>query len=126
LASPYDEAAILTIDARGEYETIGIFHGRGNSIKKLRSVKYPHSIGYLYTMVTEYLGFRPQSDEYKVMGLAAYGTPVLQEVLRAGKRGRTEFVQTRSKLLQPPLHVEQGAQKYSPKFVEYFGRRVQG
>ncbi|MFA6072903.1 MAG: carbamoyltransferase N-terminal domain-containing protein [Candidatus Woesearchaeota archaeon] len=71
--SPFDDAAILTIDGRGEYESIALFIGEGNTIKKISSTKYPHSIGYLYSAITKYLGFKTQSDEYKVMGLSAYG-----------------------------------------------------
>jgi len=77
--SPFDSAAILTIDGRGEFETLCIYAANGNSIKKLHSIKFPHSVGYLYSMVTRYLGFVPQSDEYKVMGLSSYGTPALCE-----------------------------------------------
>lgn len=73
LASPFDCATVVVIDGRGEYETASIFRGEGSTLKKLHSVHYPHSIGYLYSAATRYLGFVPQSDEYKVMGLAAYG-----------------------------------------------------
>ena len=71
--SPFTNAAILTLDGRGEYETLCIFHGRGNRIEKRLSVAFPHSIGILYETITRYLGFSPR-DEFKVMGLASYGT----------------------------------------------------
>ena len=71
--SGLSDSLILTVDGRGEYETIGVYDGKGNKIKKLKSIKYPHSIGYFYSMITKYLGFIPQYDEYKVMGLASYG-----------------------------------------------------
>ena len=76
--SPYDNAAILTLDGRGEHETLCIYQGQGKNIKKLHTVSFPHSIGILYETVTRYLGFFPR-DEYKVMGLASYGTSRLEE-----------------------------------------------
>ncbi|ONI87333.1 hypothetical protein ALI22I_23205 [Saccharothrix sp. ALI-22-I] len=78
LMSPFDDALVVTIDGRGEYETACIFEGRGGVVVRRHSIVYPHSIGYLYSMITRYLGFRPQRDEYKVMGLAAYGSSSLQ------------------------------------------------
>ncbi|MQA97704.1 MAG: hypothetical protein GEV11_24910 [Streptosporangiales bacterium] len=62
LTSPFDEALVVTIDGRGEYETACIFQARGGRLTKRHSIVYPHSIGYLYSMVTRYLGFRPQRD----------------------------------------------------------------
>lgn len=77
--SPFDRAAILTLDGRGEFETGCVYIGEGNSIKKIYSLKYPHSLGYLYSMITKFCGFKPFYDEYKLMGLSAYGTPSLCE-----------------------------------------------
>ena len=71
--SPYRDAAILTVDGVGEWETITISLGTGDKIKKLYSVNFPHSLGMLYSTITSYLGFRPNEGEYKVMGLAPYG-----------------------------------------------------
>jgi carbamoyltransferase len=79
LTSPFDDSLVVTIDGRGEYETAAIFEGRGGRLRQKHSVKYPHSIGYLYSMATRYLGFRPQRDEYKVMGLAGYGGDTYHE-----------------------------------------------
>jgi carbamoyltransferase len=73
--SPYRDAAILTVDGVGEWETITISKGEGKSIKKLYSVDFPHSLGMLYSTITAYLGFKPNEGEYKVMGLAPYGNP---------------------------------------------------
>ncbi|HUQ98643.1 MAG TPA: carbamoyltransferase [Gemmatimonadaceae bacterium] len=73
--SPFDEAAILTIDGVGEWATTSLAHGRGNSIETLREIHFPHSLGLLYSAFTYYLGFRVNSGEYKVMGLAPYGKP---------------------------------------------------
>ena len=73
--SPYDSAAILTVDGVGEWETTTISIGKGNSIKKLTSIDFPNSLGMLYSTITAYLGFKPNEGEYKVMGLAPYGNP---------------------------------------------------
>ena len=71
--SPYQEAAILTIDGVGEWATTSICHGEGNQIKVLRELHYPHSVGLLYSSFTYYCGFKVNSGEYKLMGLAPYG-----------------------------------------------------
>ncbi len=73
LASPYDDAAILVCDGRAEYTSVMLGIGEGTKVRKLGLVKLPHSLGLLYSSITAYLGFRPFSDEGKVMGLAAYG-----------------------------------------------------
>jgi carbamoyltransferase len=78
--SPYEEAAILTIDGVGEWATCSISHGQGNSIKLIKELRFPHSLGLLYTAVTYYLGFKVNSGEYKLMGLAPYGDPEADEV----------------------------------------------
>jgi len=71
--SPYRDAAILTVDGVGEWETTTISKGEGKEIKKLISIDFPNSLGMLYSTITSYLGFRPNEGEYKVMGLAPYG-----------------------------------------------------
>ncbi len=76
LVSPYDEAAIVTVDGVGEWATATIGKGEGNRITIFKEIKFPHSLGLLYSAFTYYLGFKVNSAEYKVMGLAPYGTPV--------------------------------------------------
>jgi len=71
--SPFVDAAILTIDGVGEWATATISHGKGNEIKILKEMKFPHSLGLLYSSFTYYLGFTVNSGEYKLMGLAPYG-----------------------------------------------------
>ncbi len=78
--SPYEEAAILTIDGVGEWATASICHGTGKDIKILKELKFPHSLGLLYSAFTYFLGFRVNSGEYKLMGLAPYGVPDSEEV----------------------------------------------
>jgi carbamoyltransferase len=73
--SPYDEAAILTIDGVGEWATAALGYGKNNSIELFKELRFPHSVGLLYSAFTYYLGFRVNSGEYKLMGLAPYGDP---------------------------------------------------
>lgn len=78
--SPFDEAAILTIDGVGEWATASISYGKGNSITNIKEMHFPHSVGLLYSAFTYYLGFTVNSGEYKLMGLAPYGIPGSTEV----------------------------------------------
>jgi carbamoyltransferase len=73
LPSPFQEAAILTVDGVGEWTTTAIGIGRANSINLLKEIRFPHSIGLLYSTLTAYLGFSVNNSEYKVMGLSPYG-----------------------------------------------------
>ena len=84
LVSPFDECAVLSVDGFGDFTSTMRAVGRGNKIKVLDSVSYPHSLGVFYTAFTQLLGFPHYGDEYKVMGLAPYGTPkYVEEVHRA-------------------------------------------
>ena len=80
--SPFDEAAILTIDGVGEWATTTIGHGKGKHISILQELSFPHSIGLLYSAFTYFLGFKVNSGEYKLMGLAPYGNPESAELKR--------------------------------------------
>lgn len=80
--SPFAHAAILTVDGVGEYETTALWSGMGNTITHLASIDFPSSLGLLYSTVTAFLGFKINEDEYKVMGLAAYGKPTYQQEIR--------------------------------------------
>jgi carbamoyltransferase len=73
--SPFEEAAILTIDGVGEWATTAVGIGRGRDLKLLKELHFPHSLGLLYSALTYYTGFKVNSGEYKVMGLAPYGEP---------------------------------------------------
>jgi carbamoyltransferase len=75
LCSPFEEAAILTVDGVGEWATATMGVGKGNSIKLMREIRFPHSIGLLYSAFTAFLGFEVNEGEYKVMGMAPYGKP---------------------------------------------------
>ena len=72
--SPFEEAAILTIDGVGEWATASICHGKGKDITIIKELQFPHSLGLLYSAFTYYLGFKVNSGEYKLMGLAPYGS----------------------------------------------------
>lgn len=75
LCSPFDEAAILTVDGVGEWATTTVGKGEGNKIEIIREIHFPHSIGLLYSAFTAFLGFKVNEGEYKVMGMAPYGKP---------------------------------------------------
>ncbi|RNI22520.1 carbamoyltransferase family protein [Rufibacter latericius] len=81
-SSAFEEAAVLTIDGVGEWATAGIYHGQGTQLKSLVEMKFPDSVGLLYTSFTYFLGFRVNSGEYKLMGLAPYGRPEQSQQLR--------------------------------------------
>jgi len=80
-ASPFDEAAFLTIDGVGEWTTTSYGIGKGNNIEIIADIKFPHSLGLLYSAFTYYTGFKVNSGEYKVMGLAPYGEPKYVDVI---------------------------------------------
>lgn len=80
--SPYKNAAILTIDGVGEYQTTALWHAHNETITPLASIHFPHSLGLLYSTCTAFLGFKINEDEYKVMGLAAYGNPTYVDQIR--------------------------------------------
>ena len=80
--SPFDESAILTLDGVGEWATGSIAHGQGNKLKMLQEMRFPHSLGLLYSAFTYFTGFRVNSGEYKLMGLAPYGEPIYADVIR--------------------------------------------
>jgi carbamoyltransferase len=81
LVSGFDSSAILTMDGVGEWETATCGVGRGNDIELLKEIRFPHSLGLLYSAFTYYLGFRVNSGEYKVMGLAPYGKPRFYDLI---------------------------------------------
>jgi carbamoyltransferase len=117
--SPYERAALLVMDAMSERESITFYVGEGSRIRRLKRFDFPHSWGFLYSMFTRHLGFLPNSDEYKVMGLAAYGQPTfLPEILRMIRLQRTG---------EPKLDFSyfdaafRGPTYFSDKFVRAFG-----
>lgn len=80
--SPYEDAAILTVDGVGEWSTTTLSHGQGNQLTLLKEIHFPHSLGLLYSAFTYYTGFKVNSGEYKVMGLAPYGEPTFVQKIK--------------------------------------------
>ena len=80
-SSPYDEAIILTLDGVGEWATTTVSLGKSNKINIIKEIHFPHSLGLLYSAFTYFLGFKVNSGEYKVMGLAPYGKPRFKDII---------------------------------------------
>ena len=79
--SPFDEAVVLTLDGVGEWATSSVAIGRGSDLELVREIRFPHSLGLLYSAFTQYAGFRVNSGEYKLMGLAPYGEPIHTDLI---------------------------------------------
>ncbi len=79
--SPFKEAVVLTLDGVGEWATTTVAVGNDNKLKMLKEIHFPHSLGLLYSAITYYIGFKVNSGEYKVMGLAPYGTPKYKDLI---------------------------------------------
>lgn len=82
LPSPYDSAAVLCVDGVGEWATTTLWHGQGTEVTPVEELRFPHSLGLLYSAFTYFCGFKVDSGEYKLMGLAPYGTPVYADLIR--------------------------------------------
>ena len=80
--SPFFDAVVLTIDGVGEWATTSVYLGKGNVLELKRKIHFPHSLGLLYSAFTGYCGFKVNSGEYKLMGLAPYGKPIYAEVIK--------------------------------------------
>lgn len=75
LTSPFKEAAVVSVDGVGEWDTVSIWRGLGDDLEYVHGIQFPNSLGLIYSAITAYLGFKPNEGEYKVMGLAPYGDP---------------------------------------------------
>ena len=125
--SPFDEAAILTLDGVGEWATASLGHGRGNRITIFSELRFPHSLGLLYSAFTYFCGFRVNSGEYKLMGLAPYGEPVYADLIRQKLIDLKEDGSFRMDMSY--FRYCQGLVMTSPKFARLFGgppRRAEG
>ncbi len=80
--SPFEEAAVLTIDGVGEWTTSSVAHGKGAELSMIREMRFPHSVGLLYSAFTYFTGFKVNEGEYKIMGLAPYGEPAYVKTIR--------------------------------------------
>src|SRR5204862_4922686 len=124
LTAPTRRAAIFTADGVGEWATLTVGHGArrsdgGTAITLLREIRFPHSLGMLYSTFTAYLGFAVNEDEYKVMGLAAYGRPTMADQVRQLIR-RTSDGAFVLDLDYFEFHTT-ARRSYSSRFVEVFG-----
>jgi carbamoyltransferase len=125
LTAPTSRAAILTADGVGEWATLTVGQGercpgRGASITLRREIRYPHSLGMLYSTFTAFLGFAVNEDEYKVMGLAAYGRPTMTDAVRKLIRRTPDGAFALD--LKYFEYQTTARQSYSQRFVELFGR----
>jgi carbamoyltransferase len=129
-ASPFDEAAILSIDGSGDFTTTMIATGKGNKIHVLDSINFPVSCGLFYTAFTQFLGFPHYGDEYKVMGLAPYGEAKhavqVKKLLKFLPNGlfdwhKAYFVQPTQAGFEYVNHVPSVGNLFSEKFIEEFG-----
>ena len=119
LVSPFDESAILTVDGVGEWATASFGVGRGSDITLFKEIRFPHSLGLLYSAFTYYLGFKVNSAEYKVMGLAPYGKPVhydriMKEMVHLNEDGSF-------KLDMKYFSYDYGLRMTNGHFNEFFG-----
>lgn len=118
-ASGFEKASIVSVDGTGEKITCWMGEGDGIRLKEYKTIKWPHSIGLLYSTVTQYLGFKTFSDEYKVMGLSAYGKPryieEFRKILKSTKNGNFELD------LSYFGYVYYKEPMYSEKWIEKFG-----
>ncbi len=119
LCSPFDESAILTIDGVGEWACATFGHGKGNEISLRREIRFPHSVGLLYSAFTAFLGFEVNEGEYKVMGMAPYGEPKyvdkVEKLYKLGKDGSL-WLDMDYFCFHHSTH-----RTYNEKFVELFG-----
>jgi carbamoyltransferase len=117
--SPFERAAILTVDGVGEWTTTALGVGEGSTCRLLEEVRFPHSIGLFYSAFTAFLGFEVNEGEYKVMGMAPYGTPryadKVRSVIRQSADGAFELD------LDYFTFHHSTTRTYSDKFVELFG-----
>ncbi|MCP4190291.1 MAG: carbamoyltransferase [Planctomycetaceae bacterium] len=117
--SPFDDATIITFDGVGEWATTCIGSGHGNRLELTEEIRFPHSIGLLYSAFTYYTGFRVNSGEYKVMGLAPYGEPVYRDTILEHLIDLKEDGSYR--LDMSYFNYCQGLTMTSPKFHRLFG-----
>jgi len=117
--SPYEEAAVLTMDGVGEWATTSLAIGRGNRLEVVKEIHFPHSLGLLYSAFTYYTGFKVNSGEYKVMGLAPYGEPIYVQQIFDHLVDLKEDGSFR--LDQSYFNYCTGLTMTSPKFHDLFG-----
>lgn len=114
--SPFEEALVFTVDGSGDSQCATLWHGNGDKLDCLHQIEIPHSLGWFYSAMTEYLGFQAYDGEYKVMGLAAFGNPherfrrSLAEVLHPGAQGWDYVLE--------PKYIHHGPHSWSDRFTD--------
>lgn len=117
--SPFDEAVVLTMDGVGEWTTTSVAIGRQNTLETVREIRWPHSLGLLYSAFTSYTGFKVNSGEYKVMGLAPYGEPKYADLIL---KHLVDLKEDGSFWLdQSYFNYASGLTMTSPRFHDLFG-----
>jgi carbamoyltransferase len=120
--SPFEKSAILILDGRGESISTSMYHGEKNSITKISETKVPHSLGHFYAAMTDYLGFKPFFDEWKVMGMSAYGkddyVEKFQDLIQLLPNG-----QFRLNLKYFNFHTHGSSKWVSDYFIKEFGEK---
>ena len=118
LVSPFEEAAIITADGVGEWATMTYGHGKDREINIHKEIRYPHSLGLVYTAITAYLGFRANSGEGKTMGLASYGKPTYLDKFK-------EMIQVKPdgsfQVDKKYFAYTKGKRMYTRRFIKEFG-----
>ena len=120
--SPFEEAVVLTLDGVGEWATTTVAIGRGKELEMVKEIHFPHSLGLLYSAITYYTGFRVNSGEYKVMGLAPYGEPKYKDKMMENLVDMKEDGSFR--LNQEYFDYATGLTMTNDKFSKLFGRPV--
>jgi carbamoyltransferase len=131
-ASPFEEAAVLSIDGSGDFTTTMLAMGKGNQIDAFESIDFPHSVGFFYTAMTQFLGFPHYGDEYKVMGLAPYGEAKyidkLRLLVKINKEGLFKLDLSYFNVIQSTIvtygedNIPVVSQLYSNKLETLFGK----
>ena len=120
LCSPFEKAAILTVDGVGEWNTATIGRGEDSRVELLYEMNFPHSVGLLYSVFTAFLGFEVNEGEYKVMGMAPYGRPIYCDKIRT----IVKIFEDGSVWLNPRYfcHHYSGTKPFNDAFVKLFGK----
>lgn len=123
--SDFKESAILTVDGSGEWKNTAIYSADGNNIRLIKDTTYPNSLGYVYASVTQYLGFRPNSGEGKVMGLSSYGNPeyidIFRKIIKLCPEGEYKIDLSYFDYYRTAAYINNTKLWISNKFINQFG-----
>lgn len=111
--SKFTDAAIVVADAIGEWETLTVWHATGNNLKKIIDIRYPHSLGLFYSAFTQRVGFKPNEEEYIMMGLAAFGQPIYADLIR-----QDFFAPVKIPFFKLKQNVHRGIKEWRPELKD--------